>query len=112
MGDDDNRQQGGSHPVVLDEHRGLVAQRDIDARRQETAVHADHEALRERQALLEKHLFANSAATWIEAAEKCAYLLDLFAQTGEGQDPRYRQMIADALEDLKRLAGQTAKAPR
>jgi hypothetical protein len=112
MGDNDNRQQGGPRPVVLDEHRGLVAQRDIDARRQETAVHADHEALRERQALLEKHLFANSATTWMEVAEKCAYLLDLFAQTGEGRDPRYTHMIADALADLKRLAAQTAKAPR
>ncbi|HVO03832.1 MAG TPA: hypothetical protein VMT54_16645 [Candidatus Cybelea sp.] len=112
MSDNDNRQQDDPRPVVLDEHRGLVAQRDIDARRQQTAVHADHEALRERQALLEKHLFANPATTWMEAAEKCAYLLDLFAQTGEGQDPRYKHLILDALEDLNRLAGQTAKAPR
>ena len=112
MSDNDNREQGDPPPVVLDKHRGLFAQKDIDARRQQTAVHADHEALRERQALLEKHLFARPAATWTEAAEKCAYLLDLFAQTGEGQDPRYKHMIAETLEDLKRLAGQPAKEPR
>ena len=93
--------------VVLDEHRGLRARRDTDARRQQTAVRADQDAVREGQASLEKVLFAGPAATWPQAAEKVSYLLRLFAATGEAQDPRYKQLIEDALDDLERLSGNT-----
>jgi hypothetical protein len=93
--------------VVLDEHRGLRARRDTDARRQQSAVRADQDAVREGQASLEKVLFAGPATTWPQAAEKVSYLLRLFAATGEAQDPRYKQLIEDALDDLDRLAGNT-----
>jgi hypothetical protein len=44
-------------------------------------------------------------------AEKVSYLLRLFAATGEGRDPRYRQLIEDSLRDLRRLTDD-AKEPR
>lgn len=94
--------------VKLDEHRGLNAQKDTDARRHQSGVRADQEAVRQGQELLEKHLFAGPAATWGAAAEKSAYLLRLFAATGDGQDPRYKQLIDDTLADLQRLARDPA----
>jgi len=94
----------GNSTVSLDEHRGLRARRDTDARRNQSAVRADQDALRENQESLEKHLFAGPATGWLQAAEKTSYLLRLFAATGEGQDPRYKQLIEDALDDLQRLA--------
>lgn len=109
-GDNDNGDSAGGPTVVLDEHRGLRAQRDTDARRNQSAVRADQDALRENQASLEKHLFAGPATGWLQAAEKTSYLLRLFAATGEGQDPRYKQLIEDALNDLERLAAK-AKQP-
>ena len=94
--------------VKLDEHRGLTAQRDTDARRHQSDVRADQDAVREGQHQLEKHLFAGPASTWAEAAEKSAYLLRLFAATGEAQDPRYKQLIEDTIADLQRLARDPA----
>jgi hypothetical protein len=93
--------------VVLDEHRGLRARHDADARRRQSAVRADQDTLRENQAALEKHLFAGPATTWPQAAEKACYLLRLFAATGAAQDPRYKQLIEDVLQDLHRLADDT-----
>ena len=95
--------------VQLDEHRGMTAQKETDARRYQSGVQADQEALRQGQASLEKQLFSGPAAGWIEAADKAVYLLRLFAATGEAQDPRYRQLIEATLEDLQRLAGTTTK---
>ena len=100
----------GVPTVVLDEHRGMTAQKETDARRLESDVRADQEAVRQGQESLEKHLFAEPAATWGQAAEKAAYLLRLFAATGEAQDPRYKQLIEDTIEDLKRL-GQNPTKP-
>lgn len=104
MSENDNQKP----TVNLDEHRGLAAQRDTDARRHQSDVRADQEAVRSGQQLLEKHLFAGPAGTWTEAAEKSAYLLRLFAATGEAQDPRYRQLIEDTIADLQRLARDPA----
>lgn len=95
--------------VQLDQHRGLTAQRETDARRQQSDVQADQEARRQGQAQLEKFLFSGPARSWSEAAEKVAYLLKLFAATGEAQDPRYKQLIEDALADIERLGDGTTK---
>jgi hypothetical protein len=92
-------------PVVLDEHRGIAAQKATDERRHSSEVEADQESLRQRQAELEKFMFAAPAASWPEAAERAMYLLRRFASTPEGQDPRYKKMIADALDDFRRLVG-------
>ena len=67
------------------------------------------EALRRRQAELERFLFAAPAASWEEAAAKARYLLMLFADTPLGRDPRRQKIIADVLEDFGRLSGAPTK---
>ena len=67
-------------------------------------------ALRLRQEELEKLLLAAPAETWTEAAAKAQYLIQLFAATPEAKDPRRKELIAHALEDLTRLCDR-AKEP-
>jgi hypothetical protein len=108
----DNQKPPQESAVELDEHRGMRAQRDTDARRQQSAaVRADQQALGEGQASLAKFLSSGPASTWVEAAEKATYVLHLFAATGEARDPRYKQLIEDVVEDLQRLARAT-KEPK
>ena len=91
-------------PVELDAHRGMVAQKETEIRRALHDVQADQEALRQRQAELESHLFAAPAATWQEAADRARYLIELFAATPEGRDPRRSQLILSVLADFARLS--------
>lgn len=93
-------------PINLDEHRGMTAQKDTEIRRDQQGVQADQVALRAHQAELETFLFAAPAATWLEAAAKARYLLELFAATPDAQNPRRQKLIAGALEDLTRLSNQ------
>ena len=91
-------------PVDLDEHRGMAAQIATDIRRQRLhEFQVDQAALRRRQEELEKLLLAAPAETWPEAAAKAQYLIQLFAATPEAQNPRYKELIAHALDDLTRL---------
>jgi hypothetical protein len=92
-------------PVVLDERRGMAAQKATEVRRLGAEVEAQRAALRRRQAELEGHLLAGPSATWEEAAEKARYLINLLADTPEGRDPRRRKIIAGVLDDLARLSG-------
>ena len=94
-------------PVVLDEHRGMAAQKATEIRRRLAEVEAEQESLRQRQAELERFLLAAPAATWEDAAEKARYLITLLADTPAGQDPRRQRIIADVLEDFRRLSGKT-----
>jgi hypothetical protein len=91
-------------PVNLDGHRGMAAQKSTEIRRRLHEVQADQAALRERQEELEHFLLAAPAATWPEAAAKAKYIIQLYAGTPDGQDPRRRKLIASALDDLARLA--------
>jgi hypothetical protein len=96
-------------PVVLDEHRGMGAQKATETRRLRAEVEAQRAALRRRQAELERHFLTGPSTTWEEAAEKARYLLGLLADTPEGRDPRRRKIIASVLDDFTRLsAGPTA----
>lgn len=95
-------------PVMLDEHRGMSAQKATEIRRLRAEVEAQRAALQERQAELERHFLAAPATTWEEAAEKARYLIGILAETPEGQDPRRREIIADVLADFARLAGGPA----
>lgn len=98
-------------PVDLDEHRGMAAQKATEMRRQRLHdFQADQAALRRRQEELETLLLAAPAETWSEAAAKAQYLIQLFAATPEAQDPRRKELIAHALDDLARLCDR-AKAP-
>jgi hypothetical protein len=98
-------QQG---PIVLDEHRGMVAQQATEIRRRLAEVTADQAALRDRRTELEKFLLAAPASTWLEAAEKARYLIGLFAGTSVARDPRRKKLIAAVLDDFSRLAGEPA----
>jgi hypothetical protein len=91
-------------PVELDQHRGMVAQKDTEIRRRLHEVQADQAALRERQAELEKFLVSAPATTWPEAAAKARYLLELFAATPEAQDPRRQKLIAGVIGDFAKLS--------
>jgi hypothetical protein len=92
-------------PVVLDERRGMAAQKATEIRRRLSEVEAEEAALRQRQAELERFLLAAPSATWEDAAEKARYLLTLYAATSEGQDPRRRKIIRAVLDDFTRLSG-------
>jgi hypothetical protein len=91
-------------PVDLDAHRGMAAQKATEDRRQHLQrFQADQVALRHRQEELEEHLLAAPAENWMEAAAKAQYLIHLYADTHEAQEPRRKKLIALALDDLNRL---------
>lgn len=91
-------------PVDLDGRRGMAAQVSTEIRRRLNEVQADQAALRHRQDELEGFLLAAPAKTWPEVAAKAQYLIQLFANTFEAQDPRRKDLIAHTLEDLARLS--------
>ena len=93
--------------VELDERRGMAAQKATEIRRQIAGVAADGVALRARQEALELQLLAGPAASWVEAAEKAVYLLQLFAATTEARDRRRQTLITHVLADFERLARRT-----
>lgn len=95
-------------PIVLDAHRGMAAQKATEIRRRLTEVKADQAALRDRQAELEKIFAATPVLTWDEAAEKARYLLELFAASPAGQDPRRQRLIESVLDAFTRLSGGEA----
>jgi hypothetical protein len=93
-------------PVDLDERRGMAAQRDTEIRRRLSGVRADQAAVRARQDELEGFLLATEATTWPEAAAKARFLIQLYAGTPEGQDPRRQKLIASTIAELDRLSDQ------
>jgi hypothetical protein len=99
------------NPVDLDAHRGMDAQKATDIRRQRLhEFKADQAALQRSQEELEKLLLAAPAETWPEAAAKAQYLIQLFAATPEAQDPRRKELIAHALDDLTRLCDRSKES--
>ena len=93
-----------SDTIDLDERRGMAAQKATEIRRERLhEFQADREALQLRQEELEKLLLAAPAETWLEAAAKAQYLIQLYAATADAQYPRRKELIAHALDDLKRL---------
>jgi hypothetical protein len=97
-------------PVNLDEHRGMAAQKDTEIRRDLRQVQVDQAALRARQEKLETLLLAAPAATWLEAAAKARYLIELFAATPNAQDPRRRKIIASAMETSRDYPTRTRQS--
>jgi hypothetical protein len=93
-----------TNPTIdLDQRRGMAAQKATELRRLMVTVAADAQALRERQNELEGQLAATPAETWLDAAEKARYLLGLFLTTPAAQDPRRQTLIANVLDDFRRL---------
>jgi hypothetical protein len=89
----------------LDEHRGMRAQRATENRRKKHEVEADQATLRRRAAAFEEQLAGSPASTWKEAAAKARYLLELFAASPDGRDPRRQALIDSVLADFERLDG-------
>src|SRR5690349_13880574 len=93
--------------IDLDQHRGMAAQKATELRRMLADVEANERALRLRQEELEMHMLAAPAPTWSEAVQKAKYLLNLFASSPTGQDPRKQQLVAAVLKDFERLSRDT-----
>ncbi len=92
-------------PVELDEHRGMAAQQQTEARRSHLArFQAEREAMLARQEELENLLVAEPAETWAEVAAAAQYLIQLYALTSEAQDQRRKELIERTLEDLTRFS--------
>ena len=89
--------------IDLDQRRGMAAQKATRLRRLLADVEANEKALRLRQDQFEIHMLAAPSRNWCEAAEKARYLLNLFAASLAGQDPRRQKLIAAVLDDFERL---------
>jgi hypothetical protein len=94
------------HPVDLDKHRGLAAQKATDLRRALTEVENNVRQLREREADLENRLMTVPATSWPEAAVKARYLLNLYAASLPAEDTRHRALVTALFDDFARLAGE------
>lgn len=90
-------------PIELDQHRGMAAQKATDSRRLLADVEANEQALRLRRDELERHLIAESAADWREAAERARYVLKLYAATLDAGDTQRRALVDAVLADFERL---------
>ena len=95
------------HPVDLDKHRGMAAQKATDLRRALADVENNVRQLREREADLEHRLMTVPAASWSEAAVKARYLLNLYAAGLPTEDTRHRALVAALFDDFARLSGDT-----
>ncbi|WP_439372590.1 hypothetical protein ACRQ5Q_02855 [Bradyrhizobium sp. PMVTL-01] len=95
------------HPVDLDKHRGMAAQKATDLRRALAEVESNVRQLREREADLENRLMTVPAASWPEAAVKARYLLNLYAASLPVEDTRHRALVAALFDDFARLNGES-----
>jgi hypothetical protein len=92
--------------VDLDKHRGMAAQKATDIRRVLAEVEANAKILRDRQGDVEIQLLAVPATSWIEAAAKARYVLNLYAADLAATDTRHRDLVAAVLADFTRLSDQ------
>lgn len=90
----------------LDEHRGMIAQKETELRRLDIEVEKDQLALRARREEIERTVSAVPAEDWNEAVVKARYLLGLLADGDE--DPRRRLLRELLLADFERLLGRPA----
>jgi hypothetical protein len=94
------------NPVDLDSHRGMAAQKATDLRRILGDVEANAKLLRDHQGVVELQLLAVPAASWIEAAAKARYVLNLYAAQLAPTDSHHRDLVAAVLTDLARLSDE------
>jgi hypothetical protein len=90
-------------PVDLDKHRGMAAQKGTEIRRRLAEVQADQAALKARQREFEDFLESTPADSQQEAVSRAKYLIQLYAATPEGADPRRARLIERSLDELDRL---------
>jgi len=94
-------------PVDLDKHRGIAAQKATDIRRLLADVEANAKLLRDRQGAVEIQLLAVPATSWVEAAAKARYVLNLYAAELAAADTHHRDLVATVLADFTRLSGDS-----
>ena len=94
------------NPVDLDSHRGMAAQKATDIRRILADVEANAKLLRDHQGVVEIQLLAVPATSWIEAAAKARYVLNLYAAQLAVADTRHRDLVAAVLADFTRLSDE------
>jgi len=94
-------------PVDLDKHRGMAAQRATDIRRVLAEVEANAKMLRDRQGVVEIQLLAVPAASWLEAAAKARYVLNLYAAGLAPDDTHHRDLVGAIMADFARLSDET-----
>lgn len=90
-------------PIDLDKRRGMMAQKETELRRRLSEVQANQDALKMRQDEFEEFLDSIPATTQQEAVTRAKYVLQLYAVTAEGADPRRSRLIQRSLEELDRL---------
>jgi len=93
-------------PVDLDRHRGMAAQKATDIRRILADVEANAKLLRDHQGVVEIQLLAVPATSWIEAAAKARYVLNLYAAQLAVADTRHRDLVVAVLADFTRLSDE------
>ena len=93
-------------PLDLDRHRGMAAQKATDIRRVLVEAEKNAKDLRGRQGELEDQLLSAPAASWLEAAAKARYVLNLYAAGLAPGDARHRDLVAAVLADFARLSDE------
>ena len=94
------------NPVDLDKHRGMAAQKATDIRRILADVETNAEQLRDHQRIVEVRLLAVPSLSWIEAAAKARYVLNLYAAQLPPADTHHRDLVAAVLQDFTRLSSE------
>ena len=94
-------------PIELDRHRGMAAQKATDIRRILADVETKAKLLRDHQGVVEIQLLAVQATSWIEAAAKARYVLNLYAAQLPPTDAHHRDLVAAVLADFARLSGES-----
>lgn len=94
--------------VDLNAHRGAASPQVSDVLRQLCSTDDEQRALKSRQEELESQLLELPSQTVAQAFDRARYLIGLLAQTSMGRDPRRRKLIANTLEDIRRLASGPA----
>lgn len=94
-------------PIELDRHRGMAAQKATDIRRILADVESKAKLLRDHQGVVEIQLLAVQATSWIEAAAKARYVLNLYAAQLPPTDAHHRDLVAAVLADFARLSGES-----
>jgi hypothetical protein len=94
-------------PIELDKHRGMAAQKATDIRRVVADVETKAKLLRDHQNEVEIQLMAAPAASWVEAAAKARYVLNLYAAQLPPADTHHRDLVATVLADFARLSDES-----
>src|SRR3979490_2897508 len=95
------------NPVDLDTRRGMAAQKATDLRRLLAEVEVNEKLLRDRQLELESNLLSVPATSWVEAAAKARYVMNLNAASLSADDSQKRDLVAAVLADFTRLSEQS-----